>query len=69
MLVLSRTVGESICIDGRIEIMVTQIGRKRIKLGVLAPIETRVMRGELIGRPFAAEPKPNRARKVRGGVH
>ena len=50
MLVLSRKVGQSIVIDGNVTITVNRVGGKRITLGIEAPDNVRVLRGEL--RPF-----------------
>lgn len=50
MLVLSRKVGQSIVIDGNITVTINRVGGKRITLGIEAPKEVRVVRGEL--RPF-----------------
>lgn len=51
MLVLSRKIGETIVIDGRITITVVGFRNRQIKIGIVAPSETRVLRGELA--PFA----------------
>lgn len=50
MLVLSRKKNESIIIDGNIEIEVLQVKGKSIRLGIKAPQDVRVLRGEL--KPF-----------------
>ena len=47
MLVLSRKKNESIIIDGNIEIEVLQVKGKSIRLGIKAPNDVRVLRGEL----------------------
>ena len=54
MLVLSRKKNESIVIDGGIVIEILQIGREQIRIGVTAPAEVKVLRGEL--RPFSQQP-------------
>lgn len=54
MLVLSRKKNESIVIDGGIVIEVLQISREQIRIGVTAPAEIKVLRGEL--RPFSQQP-------------
>lgn len=53
MLVLRRRTGETITIDGGIEIEVVEISRTRVKLGVRAPRNVTVVRKEAI--PVAAE--------------
>ena len=50
MLVLSRKKNETIVIDGNIEIEVLQVKGNSIRLGVKAPRDVRVLRGEL--KPF-----------------
>ena len=53
MLVLRRRVGETIAIDGGIEIEVVEISRTRVKLGIIAPRNVSVVRKETI--PVATE--------------
>ena len=50
MLVLTREVNESLIIDGRIRVTVTQVNGKYVKLGVTAPQEVRVLREEIAER-------------------
>ena len=50
MLVLSRKKNQTILIDGQIEIEVLQIKGNNIRLGIKAPRDVRVLRGEL--KPF-----------------
>ena len=47
MLVLTRKAGETILIDGDIEITVVSIRGDKVRIGINAPEETRVLRGEL----------------------
>ena len=47
MLVLTRKLNEAIVIDGGITITVVQLGRDSCQLGIDAPKETRILRGEL----------------------
>lgn len=47
MLVLSRKIGERIIIDNRIVLVVTSIEGNRVKLGIEAPREVQVLRGEV----------------------
>ena len=47
MLVLSRKVGEKLVIDGNITVEVVRIKGNRITLGIVAPEEVKVLRGEL----------------------
>ena len=47
MLVLSRKVGEKLVIDGNIVVEVVRIQGNRITLGIVAPADVKVLRGEL----------------------
>lgn len=48
MLVLSRKVGETIVINGQISIMVTAVQGGTVRIGIQAPREVPVHRGELL---------------------
>lgn len=47
MLVLSRKVGERLVIDGSITIIVNRISGNRVQIGIEAPDDVHIMRGEL----------------------
>ena len=47
MLVLSRKVGEKLVIDGNITVEVVRIRGNRITLGIVAPSDVKILRGEL----------------------
>lgn len=47
MLVLSRKVGEKLVIDGNISVEVVRIQGNRITLGLMAPSNVKILRGEL----------------------
>ncbi len=47
MLVLSRKVGEKLVIDGNITVEVVKIQGNRITLGITAPADVKILRGEL----------------------
>lgn len=47
MLIISRRVGERICIGEGIEVVVTEVTRKGVRLGIAAPTETPILRGEV----------------------
>jgi len=53
MLVLSRKKDESIVLDGQIEIQVLKIKGNTVRLGIKAPANVKVLRGEL--SPFDVE--------------
>lgn len=56
MLVLSRKQGQKVCIGNGIEVTVVSISGNRIQLGIEAPVDVRVLRGELTESP--AQPAP-----------
>ena len=47
MLVLSRRIEETIIIDGKIEIKVLRVKGCNVRLGITAPREVKIVRGEL----------------------
>jgi len=51
MLILVRKVQQSIWIEGDIHIKVLSVERDRVKLGITAPGNIKVMREELFGEP------------------
>lgn len=55
MLVLSRKVGETLVIDGNITVKVVRIQGNRITLGIEAPSDVKILRGEL-NQPKAKTP-------------
>jgi carbon storage regulator len=48
MLILVRKVHQGIAIEGGISIQVLSIDRDRVKLGIVAPTDVKVMRQELL---------------------
>ena len=60
MLVLRRKAGEAIVIDGTITFHVLAVEGERIKIGVTAPPETPIVRGELL-TPKVEPPPPSPA--------
>ncbi len=59
MLVLSRKVGESIFINESIRVTVVQASNGRIRLGIDAPPEVKVLREELTMPSFYSPPSKN----------
>lgn len=53
MLVLTRRTDETILIDGRIEIQVVRIKGNTVRIGIRAPEDVKILRGELA--PFGKE--------------
>ena len=47
MLILSRKAGESLILDGGIEIKITEIYGDKVRVGIAAPADVRVYRKEL----------------------
>ena len=68
MLVLTRKVGEAIVLDGRVRVTLTATTGGRVKIGVVAPADVPVHRGEVADRTAAgdlpglppAAPRPGR---------
>ncbi len=58
MLVLRRKKAETILLDGRIQIKVLRISRNMISLGIEAPSDVSIWRGELEGPEPPANPLP-----------
>ena len=53
MLVLSRKQNESIVIDGSIEVQILKVKGNTIRLGIVAPKDVKILRGELA--PFGKD--------------
>ena len=58
MLILTRKEHESIVIDGGIRIIVLEIYRDRVRIGIEAPPATRILRSELLIPPPPVPPAP-----------
>lgn len=56
MLVLSRKVGETILIQGGIKLHVRTICGSRVQIGIEAPANVKVLRGELESNPQPLNP-------------
>jgi carbon storage regulator CsrA len=61
MLVLSRKIGECVVIGDNVTVRVLEVRGNKIRVGIEAPAETKVLREELCQewhpRPFCGEPK------------
>jgi carbon storage regulator len=55
MLVLSRKVGDKLVIDGNITVEVVKIQGNRISLGIVAPANVKILRGELTEQQAKAQ--------------
>ena len=51
MLVLSRKVGETVCVGDDVEVFIVDVSRGRVKLGFRAPLATPIRRAEQL-RPY-----------------
>lgn len=51
MLVLTRKAGETIKIDGDIVVQIVQVRGRQVRVGISAPKEKKVQRGELSAQP------------------
>ncbi len=58
MLVLSRKIGEKICIGEDITLIVVEIDQGRVRLGIEAPREVPVLRTELLARKQQGRAQP-----------
>jgi carbon storage regulator len=54
MLVLSRKIGESVVIDGRVIVTIQEMRGGRVRLSFQAPADVPVLREELVGQPPSA---------------
>jgi len=61
MLVLSRTENQRIYIDGGVEILVMDIDKKQVRLGITAPKDTRIWRDDM------KKPKPKTTTETKEG--
>ena len=60
MLVLSRKLNEAVLIGGNVEIVVVDIDRGKVRLGISAPKEIPVVRTELLPTDHEAHPDNRR---------
>lgn len=60
MLVLSRKHGEKVCVGDGIVLTVLEVLGRRVKIGIAAPPQVPVVRGELVGSPPGRSPKADR---------
>ncbi len=54
-LILTRKIDQSVAIGEKVGLMVLGIDRDRVKLGINAPRDVAILRGELIGRDLAEQ--------------
>lgn len=57
MLILTRRPGEAILIGDNIEILVKEVGRNHVRLGINAPRSVTIRRLETLDRPSRPEPE------------
>jgi carbon storage regulator CsrA len=55
MLVLSRKIGEKLIVGDNITVVVSRISGNRVTIGIEAPPEVRIVRGELSDHPAATQ--------------
>ena len=58
MLVLGRRVGQSVSIGEGIKVRIVRLRGNRVGLGIIAPPEVSILRGELTGSDEAEETSP-----------
>ncbi len=66
MLVLSRKVGEAIVIDGRVLVTVAKVRSNNVSLGIAAPEDVRIDRGEVHDQRKAARDLAGERGKLAG---
>lgn len=64
MLVLGRKVGETICINDNIVVTVVSVDGHRIRLGIAAPREVHIRRGELSEEPVVVAAKARKQKEL-----
>ena len=69
MLVLSRKVGEKLIIGDKITVVVSRVAGNRVTLGVEAPPDVRIIRGELKAQQGASADEEAPSARVVGGFH
>ena len=57
MLVLGRDVGQSVFI-GEVEVVVLKHNGKKMRLGIRAPQDVKILRAELVGKPATSDSSP-----------
>jgi carbon storage regulator len=57
MLVLQRSVGESIMIGDEVRVQVIAVKGKEVRIGIVAPKEVAIFRDELYGRLHGVDPR------------
>lgn len=67
MLILSRKVGERIVIGNDITVVVSRVAGDRVTLGLEAPPDVHILRGEL--RPFDEQERKAKPTTVPAGPH
>jgi carbon storage regulator len=68
MLVLSRKVGERLVIGGNITVVVSRVAGNRVTIGIEAPDDVRIVRGELKPEAESIHSDANRA-VAKAAVH
>jgi carbon storage regulator len=67
MLILSRKVGETIVIGGRVLVTVTKVRSQTASLGIVAPPNISVDRSEVFARKEAEGESANKRKRLSGG--
>jgi carbon storage regulator len=66
MLILGRRVGDSILIDGGIKIVVLACDRGGVRIGIEAPPEVTILRGEIVNQIADENRRANATSDARG---
>ncbi len=66
MLILTRREGDAIYIDGGVRIVVLSVDRKGVRLGIEAPPDVRILRGEIVAEVESATKSAATAETAKG---
>ena len=71
MLVLSRKIGEEIVVGDDVKLVINRISGNRVTIGISAPSEVRIIRGELepIVNSFRDQNESQRSGEISPNVH
>lgn len=64
MLVLSRKIGEALRIGEDVELVILDINRGQVRIGIEAPKSTNIVRSELLTRAQGAQANPAESRET-----
>jgi len=63
MLVITRKIGQTVFIGNDVEVTVTRIDPRKVRIAITAPKEIPIFRGELCGKQPETIPQPARRKR------